>query len=265
ALYYSVVPAAAVDDKNDVLKRDDEDEKETLPETAYVTGAFKSAWKALNIDPVKRFTALSRRLFIQFLMKLPMRLLSTLGNLPILRAFKGPLTLLFGLSAADKDEEKDGSGSSVETPPTRDELDIPSIADLYSAGVKFVPTDGDLTTIRFDQTTANLYLPKLKLDVNTEVILRNLGAFEAAAAPGALIFTRYTDFMNGMIDTEEDVRLLRKSGIINNHLENDGKVASLWNGMGKCVKLSKVKYLDEVIADVNKHYNRRWNVAVTQY
>ncbi|KAH9291627.1 hypothetical protein KI387_043185, partial [Taxus chinensis] len=128
----------------------------------------------------------------------------------------------------------------------------------------FIPTDGDLTTIRLDQTTANLYLPKLKLDVNTKVTLRNLMAFKAAAAPGVLIFTHYTDFMNDMIDTKEDVRLLRKSGIINNHLENNGTFVSLWNDMGKCMKLSKVYYLDEVIADVNKHYNVRWSVVVTE-
>ncbi|GLJ35849.1 hypothetical protein SUGI_0719610 [Cryptomeria japonica] len=91
---------------------------------------------------------------------------------------------------------------------------------------------GGLTTIRFDPTTATLCLPKLRLDSHTEVVIRNLVAFEASAAPGALIFTRYTDFMNGIIDTEEDVRLLRKSGIIYNHLADDGKVASLWNGLG---------------------------------
>ncbi|GLJ35907.1 hypothetical protein SUGI_0720430 [Cryptomeria japonica] len=79
---------------------------------------------------------------------------------------------------------------------------------LYSAGVKFVPTDGDLTTIRFDQASATLYLPKVRLDTNTEVIIRNLAAFEASAVPGTLFFIRYTDFMNGIIDTDEDVRLL---------------------------------------------------------
>lgn len=140
----------------------------------------------------------------------------------------------------EKDEEKDEESgySSTETPPTRDELAIPSVSDLYSAGVKFLPTEGDVTTIRFDQTTATLYLPKLRLDSNTEVVLRNLVAFEASAAPGALICTRYTYFMNGIIDSDEDVRLLRKSGIIHNHVADDGKVPSLWNGLGKCVKLT---------------------------
>jgi hypothetical protein len=87
-------------------------------------------------------------------------------------------------------------------------------------------------------------------------------AFEASVAPGVMAFTRYTDFMNGMIDAEEDVKLLRQSGIISNHLQSDGEVASLWNNMGKCVRLTKVEYLDNVIEDVNRYYNRKWNVVV---
>ncbi|GLJ35897.1 hypothetical protein SUGI_0720310 [Cryptomeria japonica] len=255
ALYYSVVPTEAMGDGN---KEGDETRKQSLPDTSFVRQALNSAWttvSSLNVGPVRCFTALIKR------------------NLKILRVFKGPLTLLFGSDKEEKDGEGDekgeeageGEGSSVEIPPTRDELKVPSVADLYSAGVKFLPTDGDLTTIRFDTTTATLYLPKVRLDANSEVVLRNLVAFQASAAPGALIFTRYSDFMNGIIDTDEDVRLLSKSGIICNHLANDGKVASLWNGMGKCVKLTKVKYLDKVIGDVNKHYNRRWSVALMEY
>ncbi|GLJ35862.1 hypothetical protein SUGI_0719800 [Cryptomeria japonica] len=90
----------------------------------------------------------------------------------------------------------------------------------------------------------------------SEVVLRNLVAFEASAAP--------RDFMNAIVDKEEDVRLLRKSGIICNHLVDNGKVASLWNGLRRCVKLTKVKYLDQVITDVNKHYNKRWSIAVKE-
>ncbi|GLJ35894.1 hypothetical protein SUGI_0720280 [Cryptomeria japonica] len=273
-LYYSIVPSVAMD--NGKIERDETTSVRQVPDTSSVRQVLNSAWKAvssLNVGPVRRLTALPQRVFkgriVQVLVKLPMRLLSSLGNLPILRALKGPLTLIFGAVKEELDEEGDGKGeggrSSIEIPPTRDELKVPSVADLISSGVKFLPTDGDLTAIRFDTKTATLYLLKVRLDNNSEVLLRNLVAFEASAAPGALIFTRYTDFMNGIVDTDEDVRLLRNSGIIYNHLADDGKVASLWNGMGKCVKLTKVKYLDKVIADVNKHYNRRLIVEVMEY
>uniref|UniRef100_A0A803P083 Uncharacterized protein n=1 Tax=Cannabis sativa TaxID=3483 RepID=A0A803P083_CANSA len=53
-----------------------------------------------------------------------------------------------------------------------------------------------------------LYLPAVSLDVNAETIMRNLVAYEASNASGPLIFTRYTELMNGIIDTEEDVKFL---------------------------------------------------------
>lgn len=140
------------------------------------------------------------------------------------------------------------------------------MAGLYSAGVKLVPTNGDLTTIQFDRKTATLYLPKIKFDGNTEVILRNLVAFEASLASGATVFTRYIIFLNGMIDSEEDVRSLRESGIIiSNHFQKDGEVASLWNSMGRCVHLTKVEFLDKVIEDINAYYNGKWKVAVIKF
>ncbi|XP_057837102.1 putative UPF0481 protein At3g02645 [Cryptomeria japonica] len=237
ALYYSIV---------------------SLPESTCLRRALKALWKALSslkTSLVQVFSALSERVFSGR----PVQLVTQLST-NLVSAFE---TLSIKCKDVETDEER--AYSSVETPPTRDELEIPSVSELYSAGVTLRPTEGDLTRIRFDQTSATLYLPKVRLDSNTEVVLRNLVAFEASASPGDLIFTRSTDFMNGIIDTVNDVQLLRKSGIIYNHLEDEGKVASLWNGLGKCVKLTQVKYLDQVIADVNKHYNNRWNVAAKKY
>eukprot|EP01018_Ginkgo_biloba_P015759 Gb_28287 [translate_table: standard] len=182
---------------------------------------------------------------------------------------EGRLGFIFGNSGAKETDQPCMSNlqaqtSALKQAPLRDELDIPSVTLLGYAGINFAPTNGDLTTIRFDHTTTTLYLPPVTLDTNTEVILRNLVAFESSAAPGAMVFTRYTDFMNGIIDSAEDVNLLRKSGIIYNHMENDEEVASMWNGMGKCVRLTKVKHLDKVIADINAFYNIRWNVAIIE-
>lgn len=274
-LYYAIVPIS--NNQNPNSPKDEEKEESVPEDKSAVKEAFSLLWNAvssLNIGPVRFLTKLTRRALsgraVQVVMKLPLRLLSTLGNLPILSALKGPFALLVNKDANKNDEEKEGKVEGDEAsvkiiPPTRDELSIPSVADLYSAGLKFAPTDGDLNSVRFDVKTATLYIPKVKLDNNTEIILRNLVAFEASAAPGAMVFTRYTDFMNGMIDSEADVRLLRQSGIICNHLQSDGEVASLWNSLGKCVRLTKVGYLDNVIEDVNRYYNRKWNVAVGEF
>ncbi|GLJ35869.1 hypothetical protein SUGI_0719920 [Cryptomeria japonica] len=227
ALYYST----AIDD---TISKKNDDGNVSLPDSTCLRRALKPLWKALSslkISLVQVFSALSERVFsgrpVQLATQLSTNLVSAFETLSIKRI-------------DEKDGKTDGDRgySSVETPPTRDELEIPSVSELYSAGVTLRPTEGDLTRIRFDQTSATLYLPKLRLDCSTEVVLRNLVAFEASVSPGDLIFTRCTDFMNGIIDTVEDVQLLRKRGIIYNHLEDEGKVASLWNGLGKCVKLT---------------------------
>jgi len=274
-LYYAVVPVSSSQIPNSTEEGNDAPDTEDM---STVTKAFSLLWKTLSsikVGPFRFLTELPRRVLngrpLRFLMKLPLRLLSIIGNLPVLSALKKPLALFVDKDDIKSEEgEGDGEGKGDESsvkiiPPTREELAIPSVADLYSAGVKFVPTDGDLTTLQFDEKTATLYLPKVKLDTNTEVILRNLVALEASAAPVALVFTRYIDFMNGMIDSEEDVRLLTQSGVISNHLQSDGEVASLWNSMGKSVRLTKVAYLDKVIKDINTHYNRKWNVVVVEF
>lgn len=276
-LYYAIVPVFSDQNLNPTLKENSALDTADMPT---VTQAFSFLGKTLssvNVGPVRFLTGLPRRTLnqrpVQFVMKLPLRLLFTLGNLPVLRTIKKPLAVLIQIGKKETEGKGEGEAEGVGEEssfkiiqPDRDELDIPSVADLYSVGVKFSPTNGDLTTIQFDGKTATLHLPKVTFDINTEVILKNLVAFEASAGPGPLVFRRYTDFMNGMIDSEEDVRLLRESGIISNHLRRDGEVASLWNSMGKCaVLITKVGYLDKVIKDVNQYYHRSWKVRVMEF
>ncbi|KAL1098874.1 hypothetical protein V6Z11_D05G127100 [Gossypium hirsutum] len=132
--------------------------------------------------------------------------------------------------------------------------------ELFFNGVRFLPTTGNISSITFDPKTFTLYLPTISLDVNTEVILRNLVAYEASNASGPLVFTRYTEMMNGIIDTGDDVKLLREKGIILNHLKSDEEAADVWNGMSKSIRLTKVPSLDKTIEEVNKYHNGRWNI-----
>ncbi|CAA2994343.1 UPF0481 At3g02645 [Olea europaea subsp. europaea] len=143
-----------------------------------------------------------------------------------------------------------------------EESTIPSVTELSKAGVKFSATDLGILSINFDEKTSTFYLPTVNLDGNTEVVLRNLLAYEACNASGPLVFTRYTELMNGIIDTEDDAKFLREHGIISNQLKSDEEVANLWNGMSKSIRLTKVSFLDKVIEDVNKNYNGSWKVKV---
>lgn len=271
ALYYCIVPlsdgqipvgfdeekdAPCPADMSTVTPVEEGNNSPNLEDSSTIRQAFSMLCQTLssmNVGVARFLTMLLRRALkwkpSQFVMKLPFLL--------ILTTFK----------RLDEDVMGNGDESSVKIiQPSPHELNIPSVADLHFAGVKFSPTDGDLTTIQFDEKTATLYLPRVKLDSSTEVILRNLVAFEASAAPaGALVLRRYTDFMNGMIDGVTDVKLLRESGIICNHHQSDGEVASLWNRMGKCVHPKDSGYLDKVIKDLNGYYSRNWKVVVVEF
>ncbi|KAI4351947.1 hypothetical protein L6164_006245 [Bauhinia variegata] len=95
---------------------------------------------------------------------------------------------------------------------------IPSVSELHEAGIRFRAATGGITTIEFDEKLGIFYLPVVKVDVNSEVIMRNLVAYEALTNSESLIFTRYTELMRGIIDSVEDVELLVKMGVIVNRL-----------------------------------------------
>ncbi|CAN6179093.1 unnamed protein product [Urochloa humidicola] len=158
-----------------------------------------------------------------------------------------------------------GAAGYLTRPPLLEEIMIPSVTELANAGVKFVPTAGDLSTIAFDAKTATFSLPVVTLDSNTEVVLRNLVAYEAAAAAGPLVLARYTELMNGIIDTDEDVAVLRRRGVVLNRMKSDGEAAKLWNGMARSVRLTKVAFVDRAVEEVNRYYNGRWRVKAKRF
>ncbi|GLT64032.1 hypothetical protein SLA2020_365490 [Shorea laevis] len=118
-------------------------------------------------------------------------------------------------SAGSVAEEVESASQKTEdelSTPLVEEIEIPSVTQLHKVGVKFRPTKGGLESINFDKSSGKFYLPVIHLDDNSEVVLRNLVAYEACIAPEVMVFTRYTELMNGIIDTEEDVRILREAG-----------------------------------------------------
>ncbi|KAJ4718559.1 Plant protein of unknown function (DUF247) [Melia azedarach] len=224
---------------------------------------FSEVWKLiskLNKGPIRLIKKLILSKPVKCLFKFPWTMLSKIPGISVVAQ---PIQyLLFPKDKEDKKSEDDSSQANSDTnkPPLVEEITIPSVTELSKSLVRFQATVGNISIVRFDTKTATLHLPTISLDVNSEVILRNLVAYEASNASGPLAFTRYTELMNGIIDTEEDVRLLREKGIILNRLKSDAEVANLWNGMNKSVRLTKVPQLDKVIEDVNKYYNSRWKV-----
>ncbi|KAH7543955.1 hypothetical protein ACOSP7_031129 [Xanthoceras sorbifolium] len=234
----------------------------------YVKQFFSELWKMLsklNKGPIRLVNKLIFSKPVKIFLKLPWTILS---KLPGFQVIAQPVQyLLFPQENEDKKDVKESGNSNndMNKPPLVEEITIPSVTELAKSQVRFLPSNGNIFSISFDMKAVTLYLPTISLDINTAVVLRNLVAFEASNASGPLVFTRYTELMNGIIDTEEDVKILREKGIILNRLKSDAEAANLWNGMSKSLRLTKVPLIDKVIEDVNKYYNGRWKVKFGKY
>lgn len=103
---------------------------------------------------------------------------------------------------------------------------------LHNKGVKFAAYTGPLHKIRFDRNTFTFHLPKIEFAERTDAVMRNLMAFELSGCEGqAKPIKRYVELMDQLINTDEDVEVLKNRGIIHHHLGNDQEVADIWNRM----------------------------------
>nr|XP_043629891.1 putative UPF0481 protein At3g02645 [Erigeron canadensis] len=117
------------------------------------------------------------------------------------------------------------------------EIKIPSVSQLHDVvNVEFKVSQGGIRSVEFDKEHMTFYLPTINVDENTEVILRNLVAYEATMlnSNSILIFAEYVDLMCGIIDKPRDVAILRKREIVRagNNMD-DEEIAKLFNGI-KC-------------------------------
>lgn len=234
----------------------DENPKEDFGDDSCIKNLLTETWSSITQG---------EGMVVEFVKKVlvgkPMQFLS---KLPLGSVIKGSLLSLLHFRFGDKNDDKDSS-NSINKPPLVEEIMVPSVTELVGAGVKFLATTQDLTTIKFDVKTATFYLPEITLDCNTEVVLRNLVAYESSVEAGPMVFTRYTELINGIIDTEDDVKLLRKCKVIKNRMKSDKEVADLWNEMMKSVRLTKVPFIDKALEDVNKYYNGRMSVKLGKF
>lgn len=244
--------------------KQENEESTNSDESSYAKQLLSLFWNLiskLNIGPVRFLNKVLRSKPVRVILKFPWKILSNLPGFAILNHVLG--FLIFWQDEAQIQPESESC--SFIKPPLVEEIAIPSVTQLSNSGVCFRPTNGGISTINFDMRTVTFYVPTVTLDVNTEVIMRNLVAYEASNESGPMVFTRYTEFMNGIIDTEADVKLLRKKGIVLNHLKSDEEAAKMWNGITKSIKLTKVPIIDKVIEDANKYYDSRLKVKIGRF
>nr|XP_043629719.1 putative UPF0481 protein At3g02645 [Erigeron canadensis] len=150
------------------------------------------------------------------------------------------------------------------------EIDIPSASELSRIGkIEFCMTPGGIRDVEFDDETHTFYLPIIDLKPDSEVILRNLVAYEGFMFKKGtftnLDFTEYVDVMCGIIDGVKDVRILREKHIIEGDMDDDD-VVKLFNGITKSsLETKEVSGLQKTVARVNKYYGNIPRVKVSHY
>nr|GEZ02541.1 putative UPF0481 protein At3g02645 [Tanacetum cinerariifolium] len=132
--------------------------------------------------------------------------------------------------------------------------ETPLASELSRIGkIEFYMTPGGIKDVEFD-----FYLPILNLKSDSEVILRNLVAYEGLMLEKGtflnLDFTEYVDLMCGIIDNVKDVRILHEKNIIKVDLDED-EIVKLFNGVTKSsFKTDEASGLQKTLARVNKYY-----------
>ncbi|OAE22732.1 hypothetical protein AXG93_2035s1130 [Marchantia polymorpha subsp. ruderalis] len=112
---------------------------------------------------------------------------------------------------------------------------IATATQLQKAGISIVRGSGSINDVRFRRGifTATLIVPQLRIMPWTEMILRNLLEFESRVLNKGDLMC-YLSFMDELIDTGEDVLLLkeRKLSVIEvSHLSMDIDVANIFNSL----------------------------------
>ncbi|CAN6540283.1 unnamed protein product [Malus baccata var. baccata] len=159
--------------------------------------------------------------------------------------------LIRALNLPTDQEEKDNRGS-VET------LAVPSMTKLRRAGIKFkARSSKNLFAMCFKDGI--LEIPNLKIDDNTELVLRNLIAFEQCHCD-CNYFIDYITLMDKLVNTPDDVELLVKNEIVENMLGDNNEVSTLINSLGKGVGVGTRRfYFAALLKDLNEYYKKPWN------
>ncbi|KAK4425603.1 hypothetical protein Salat_1754300 [Sesamum alatum] len=135
---------------------------------------------------------------------------------------------------------------------------VNSISGLREAGIKFkrAKVDDNLMDIKF--INGVLRIPQLIIYDETESQLMNLIAYEQYMSDGKRRYVSdYTFFMHCLINTSNDVELLRSRGIIENCLGDDEEVCLMFNRLGRNILTSSNFCYSQVFCSVNRHCQRR--------
>ena len=105
-----------------------------------------------------------------------------------------------------------------------------------------------------------LEIPVLNITTETECFLQNVIAYEQLShRDKGLVVSDYCVFMDCLIQSPQDVQLLRENVVIESYLHDDKDVVNLFDKLGKRVPSSTHFCYSDLFDQLNMHCVRRWN------
>ncbi|MED6196912.1 hypothetical protein PIB30_051829 [Stylosanthes scabra] len=109
---------------------------------------------------------------------------------------------------------------------------IYSATRLNEGGVKFEVNKNSQCILDLELSCHTFSVPAIRVTAYTEAVLRNLLFFEQCHCMNESYLADYIVALDFLIDTDKDVDLLIKRGIIENWLGDSSEVAKMFNGIG---------------------------------
>ncbi|KAK6790839.1 hypothetical protein RDI58_009920 [Solanum bulbocastanum] len=147
---------------------------------------------------------------------------------------------------------------------------MPNATELSEAGVRFATdrksngnknNNSDMTSlfdIKFEDGL--MTIPCFQVVDGTEAFLRNLIAYEQQSSEvQPKYFSDFAFFMDHLIDSDKDVNLLRRKGIIKHWMGEDKDVSSLFNKIGNGVTVYSTFYYDKECLRASQHCKKKRN------
>ncbi|KAJ4952106.1 hypothetical protein NE237_028938 [Protea cynaroides] len=134
-----------------------------------------------------------------------------------------------------------------------------SATELERASIKFEKNKNptSLLDIEFDKAKGVLRIPNIRIDDTTEAIFRNLVAYEQCIDDYSYI-AEYAGLFDDLIDTSNDVEVLKKNGIIETVLVDPCMVAALFINVPK-KPVGGFDYTANVRREVEQYYDVPWH------
>uniref|UniRef100_A0A0D9UWT3 DUF247 domain-containing protein n=1 Tax=Leersia perrieri TaxID=77586 RepID=A0A0D9UWT3_9ORYZ len=136
------------------------------------------------------------------------------------------------------------------------ESTMPSASALFEAGISFKMSE-TVSVLDLDFKDGVLTMPVVMVGDETESRYLNMMAFERLHLDAPKDVTAYLAFMDNLIDSEADVKLLRDKKMLHHTFGSNQAVADLFNDITKGASLSPLSKVHDVQRAVNGHCRKR--------